>query len=95
MKKLLKSPSAWLPIAMSAAALLWLTGFIVLGIREPEGDEGTGAHVFQLLMGGQVLVILFFLIKWLPQKPKPTLQILPLQVIAALIPFAVLYFFEH
>src|SRR3989344_1759411 len=96
MKQLLKKPSAWLPIAMSAAALALLLGYIaIFGIsQEPAEDEGTAAHLFQLLMGLQVFVIGYFTLRYLPQNPKPALQVLALQFLAGLIPFAILFILE-
>ena len=82
-------------MAMSLAATLLLLWYVAFGPRVHETDEGTGAHVFQILMGTQALIIAFFALKWLPQSPKPALKILVLQLFAALIPFVVLYFFEH
>jgi mannose/fructose/N-acetylgalactosamine-specific phosphotransferase system component IID len=93
-KELIKKPSAWLPIAMSASAsiftLIWLA---VFGVVQNE-DEGTAAHLFQLLMGGQLPIIAFFAIKWLPQKPKQALLILAIQFIAGVIAFTPVYFLE-
>jgi hypothetical protein len=50
--------------------------------REP--DEGTAAHLWQLLMAGQLPVIAFFGFKWLPRAPRSALLVLGLQVIAAI-----------
>jgi len=92
---ILKEPSAWLPIIMSTAALVLLLAYVVrFGIQEPQADEGTAAHIFQLLMGTQALIVAFFAVKWIPQAPKQAVQILALQILAALIPFALLFFFE-
>ncbi|MDO8576382.1 MAG: hypothetical protein Q7R90_03635 [bacterium] len=85
MKSLIRKPSAWIPIAMSLTALAILLGFLVMYGVVHEEDEGTAAHLFQILMGGQAPIIAFFLIKWLPQKPKETLQVLALQIVAALL----------
>ncbi|QQG41857.1 MAG: hypothetical protein HYV90_00895 [Candidatus Woesebacteria bacterium] len=94
MKSLLSKTSAWLPIAMSATALIFtLVWLAIFGIVRSE-DEGMAAHIFQLLMGGQLPIILFFAIKWLPQKPKLALLVLVLQFIAGLIAFAPVYFLE-
>jgi hypothetical protein len=49
-----------------------------------EADEGTAAHLWQLLMALQVPVVAFFALKWIPQAPRQALLILTLQVIAAL-----------
>jgi len=81
---MLKHPSAFLPVAMSFAALatvlLYLARFGV--VHEP--DEGTAAHVWQLLMAGQTPIIAFFAITWLPRAPKQALLVLTLQVGAVL-----------
>jgi hypothetical protein len=86
MMPILKRPSAWVPIVLSLIALtMILVTIAIAGIpATPPKDEGTGAHLFQLWMVLEVLMILFFAIKWLPQTPKQALQILALQVVAAL-----------
>ncbi len=96
MRPILKNTSAWLPIAMSSAALALLLGYLaVFGVaREPQTDEGTAAHLFQLLMGGQVPIVAFFVIRWLPQKPKEVIKVIAIQLTAALIPFALLFWLE-
>lgn len=80
----IKRPSAFLPVAMSVAALA--TVLLYLARFGPAGqpDEGAAAHIWQLLMAGQLPIIAFFAIKWLPRTPKDALAILLLQVGAAL-----------
>ena len=81
---LMKKPSAFLPLAMSFAALATVLGYLAVNgvVREP--DEGTAAHIWQLLMGGQVPIVAFFAIKWLPRAPRQALPVLALQAGAAL-----------
>ena len=56
----MKQPSAFLPLAMSLAALAMVLGHAaVFGIVN-EADEGTAAHIFQLLMAAQIPVVAFF-----------------------------------
>lgn len=88
---LMKQPSAFLPVAMSLAALSTVLIYLaVVGVvREP--DEGTAAHIWQLLMAGQLPIVLFFAIKWLPQKPRQAVTILALQLGAALAALAPVY----
>jgi hypothetical protein len=43
-------------------------------------------------MAGQVPVVAFFAIKWLPRAPRPTLRVLALQAGAALAAFAAVFF---
>ena len=81
---LLKHPSAFVPVAMSFGALTVLLVHLALFGTARESDEGAAAHVWQLLMAGQVPIIAFFAIRWLPQTPRQALPILALQVAAAL-----------
>jgi len=76
-------PSAFLPVAMSAAALALLVGYIALFGAARQEDEGTAAHVWQLLMAGQLPVIGYFAARWLPVEPRKALPILALQIAAA------------
>ena len=80
----LKQPSAFLPLAMSFGALATVLIHIAIYGVAREADEGTAAHIWQLLMAGQIPIIAFFAIKGLPQDPKQTLVILALQAGAAL-----------
>jgi hypothetical protein len=63
----MRKPSAWIPIAMSAAAI----GVIVLRIAivgtAPDQDEGTAAHTWQLLMVAQLPIIAWNVLKWVPR----------------------------
>jgi MFS superfamily sulfate permease-like transporter len=88
----LKRPSAFLPIVMSCAALALVLGHVALYGIVHEADEGTPAHLFQLLMAAQVPVILFFAVRWLPRAPKQALLVLALQAVAALAAFAAVFF---
>ena len=80
----LKHPSAFLPLAMSLGALATVLVFLALHGPAPQPDEGAAAHIWQLLMAGQVPIVLFFAIKWVPRSPRQALAILALQVGAAL-----------
>jgi hypothetical protein len=57
----------------------------------PEADEGTTAHLWQLLMVGQVPLLAFFAVKWLPRAPGQTLYVLAMQAGAALAAVAPVY----
>lgn len=90
---LLRRPSAFLPIAMSTAALALLVGYILMFGTARQQDEGTAAHLWQLLMAGQVPVIGFFALRWIPAEPKKALPVLALQIAAAFAAaFPVFYF---
>ena len=89
---LLKRPSAFLPLAMSFAALATLVVHVAIFGIAREVDEGAAAHIWQLLMAGQVPIVAFFAIRWLPETPRQALPILALQVGGALAAMAPVYF---
>ncbi|OHA00326.1 MAG: hypothetical protein A3C11_01260 [Candidatus Sungbacteria bacterium RIFCSPHIGHO2_02_FULL_49_12] len=94
MDSIIKKPSAWIPIVIPLVFFAYLVIYItIFGIAREE-DEGTAAHIFQIWMVLEVLMIAFFAIKWLPQRPKQALLILALQIGAALLPMAVIFFLE-
>jgi len=82
--KVLKRPSASLPVAMSLGALAVVLIYLALHGPAPQPDEGAAAHIWQLLMAGQVPIVLFFAIRWVPEKPREAVPILLLQAVAAL-----------
>lgn len=87
----LKHPSAFLPIAMSLLAVgVVLTHLVFVGAA-PQQDEGTAAHLWQVLMAGQLPIILFFAIRWLPQAPRGAIMVLALQGAAAVAALAPVY----
>jgi hypothetical protein len=89
---IIKEPIAFLPIWMSLTALgLVLSHIAFFGVAR-EADEGTIAHIWQLLMAGQMPVLLFFAIKWLPRAPRQSLYVLALQAGAALASMAPVFF---
>lgn len=87
----LKHPTAFLPIAMSLLAVGVVLAHIVLFGTARQPDEGTAAHLWQLLMAGQLPIILFFAIKWLPSTPRYALMVLALQAGAAIAALAPVY----
>ncbi len=84
MSSILKHPSAFLPVTMSLASLATVLVFLALYGPTSQRDEGAAAHIWQLLMVAQVPIVLFFVVKWLPQSPRHALQVLALQIGAAL-----------
>jgi len=91
MKVILKNPSAFLPLAMSFGALATVLIYVAIFGPAPQADEGTAAHIWQILMAGQIPIIVFFAFKWLPQTPKEALLVLVLQGGAALMALAPVY----
>jgi len=91
MKAILKNPSAFLPLAMSIGALATVVIYVAMFGAARQTDEGTAAHIWQILMAGQIPIIGFFAIKWLPRTPKQALLVLVLQGSAALMALAPVY----
>ena len=90
----MKRPSAFLPLAMSLAALALVLGHVALFGVVHEADEGTAAHLWQLLMAGQVPVIAYFALRWFPPAPGKALRVLALQFAAGLAACAPVYWFK-
>jgi hypothetical protein len=95
---IIRKPSAILSMAMSLTALTVLAVSTIYSIantghglvREP--DEGIATHLWQLLMVGQMPILAFFAIRWLPRAPKQTLYVLAMQAGAALASMAPVFF---
>ena len=81
---ILKHPSAFLPVAMSIVAIATVLAFITVHGTAPQQDEGAAAHFWQLLMAGQLPIILFFAAKWWPKSPREATIVVAVQIIAAL-----------
>jgi hypothetical protein len=81
---IVRHPSAFVPMAMSLTALALVLGHIALFGAAREADEGAIAHLWQILMAGQMPVLAFFAIKWLPRAPRQALGVLALQTGAVL-----------
>lgn len=82
---LLRRPSAFLPLLMSGAAIAVLvTALALMGFHppRPQQDEGAAAHLWQLLMAGQLPIIGFFALVWLPRQPRDAWKVVALQVLA-------------
>jgi len=91
LRTMIKRPSAFVPVAMSLAALAIVLVHIIKSGVAREADEGTAAHLWQLLMAAQIPIIAFFAIRWLPQSPRSALPVLALQAVAALAALAPVY----
>ena len=73
---ILLRPSALVPVAMSGAALFTVVLHIALFGSAREADEGAAAHIFQLLIAGQLPIVAFFAFKWLQRAPKQAVVVL-------------------
>jgi len=87
-----RNPSAYVPIALSSLALAVLLAHLARNGIVHETDEGTAAHVFQLAMVLQVPIVAFFAIKWMPRAAAAAGGILALQIGAAFVTCAAVFF---
>jgi hypothetical protein len=91
---MVKKPSAFLPVIMSISALAVVLAHVAIFGAAREADEGTAAHLWQLLMAAQLPLLVFFAIKWLPRSPKQALLVMALQASAAVAALAPVYFLK-
>jgi hypothetical protein len=88
---LLRKPSGFLPVLMSAGALAMIAWYVGAHGVVRQVDEGAQARLWQLLMAAQMPVIIYFALRWLPRAPRPALIVLALQLGAAVAAAAPLY----
>ena len=91
---IIRHPSAFLPIAMSLLALSLVLVHIARYGTARQADEGTTAHLWQLLMALQIPIIAFFAIKWLPVSPRSAMAVLALQFVAGVAAAAPVFYFH-
>jgi hypothetical protein len=93
---LVRRPSAYLPLVLSAVALALIAGYVALFgvVGRADGDEGAAARIFQLLMAAELAIILVFSATWIPRAPKAALGVLALQLCAAAVPIATILILE-
>lgn len=90
-QSLLRKPTGYLPLVMSVGALATIVWFVAAHGVVRQADEGAQAHLWQLLMAGQVPVIAWFALRWLPREPRSALMVLVMQVSAAVLAATPLY----
>lgn len=91
--RLLARPSAIAPVIMSVAALALVLVYLAVAGTARQADEGAAAHVFQLLLVGQLPIVAFFALKWLRRAPGPAFAVLGLQMLMALAACAPVWYF--
>jgi len=90
---LARIPTAIVPMFLSIAALgvVYVALVMAHGATVPERDEGAEAHLWQLCMAGQVPLVAYFALRWIPQLPRKALIVLVLQLLLALTAMAPVY----
>jgi hypothetical protein len=93
---MMKRPSAYVPVAMSAIALITVLAAITAGMHQAghvvhDRDEDSVAHIWQLLMTVQMPVVLWFVARWLRRAPRQGFGVIALQAGAWLASCAPVY----
>ncbi len=79
-------------VLLSLTALVTvLTGYN----QQPQPDEGTGAHIFQLSVAAVVPMLLLFVATADWRRPLQTVRPLVFSAIALVAAFGLLYYLEH
>lgn len=82
---LIKQPSAYLPLVMAFAALtLVLLHAVIFGVVH-KADESAAAQIFQ------ILIVAYFVVKWLPRQTRESLKILGLLACEWIAAFAAVF----
>ncbi len=89
-----RNASAAIPLGMSAGAFIALLIHIIGIGADPAADEGTAAHLFQILLAGQAPFVAWFALKWLPRKPAEAMLVIATQAAAALVALAPVVIFD-
>jgi hypothetical protein len=84
-RALMRHPTGYLPVAMSVGALAMIVWFVAVHGAVRQADEGAQAHLWQLLVAGQVPLVAYFALRWLPRARRPALAVLALQGAAVML----------
>jgi len=83
MTDILKRPSAWLPVALALIIMtMWAFQIAMFGPPVRHADEGTAAHLFQIWLALEVVIVAFSATTNLLQSRKSALLILAVQIAA-------------
>lgn len=82
------------PVIMSLAAFLLVFAAVVAGWAKGQTDEGSAAHIFQLLIAGQVPVIFVFVVTSDWRRYLRTLSFLAIQVLSIAVALMPVWYFR-
>jgi hypothetical protein len=82
-----RNPSALIPLLMSVAALAVVAIQVLVFGTARQADEGPSAHLFQLLMVGQVPAIAYFAFAS-RKRPSAAMLVIGTQLLAAAVAMA-------
>ena len=79
---LARKPSAIAPIIMSVGALAVVLIAVMTGGVKPRPDEYAAAHIWQLLMVGQLPFLGWFALRWVRRDFRSAVPVVVLQILA-------------
>lgn len=77
-----RKPSAIVPVIMSVGALAVVLIAVLTGGVKPRPDEYAAAHIWQLLMVGQLPFLGWFALRWLRRDFRSAVPVVGLQILA-------------
>ena len=83
-----------LPVVMSLAALAMVLIAVTTGWERDLADEGMAAHLFQLLIVGEIPIILLFLLTAERGRTRPVVRLAAVQAAAVGIALGSVAFFH-
>jgi hypothetical protein len=95
LRKLLRRPSAILPLVLSGAAIALVVAYVASHEVVRSEDEGAPARLFQLLLAAQLPLIAWFAATALPRAWRPALIVLGLQVLGGATAIALVVLLER
>ena len=81
--QMIRRSLAWIPVAMSLAILAMVLTTIGISGAVRQEDEGTQAHIFQIWLVLEVVLVAVFAVEWVPRRPKQALMVLAIQILCA------------
>jgi cell division protein FtsW (lipid II flippase) len=92
--QMIRRPLAWVPVAMSLAILAMVLTTIGISGAVRQEDEGTQAHIFQIWLILEVVLVTVFAVEWVPRRPKQALMVLAIQILCVLATCAPVFYFR-
>ena len=95
-----RRPSGYAPLILSGCALLMLAGALAYNLLtgvavKEDHDEGVLAHLYQIMIGAQILIIPWFALRWGRRDWRAGLTLLAAQVLAIACSMVPLWLIEH
>lgn len=82
---LMRQPTGYLPLAMSPGAFAMIVWYVAAHGVVHQPDEGAQAHLWQLLVAGQIPLIAYIGSRWLSRATRPALVVLAVQIVALML----------